>query len=186
MDPNPLQNAKNHRIKGVGRALQSPTPAKQPHNSTGGPGIPQRTRSPPGQPPPPPSAPPHPTLTARNERNPPPGGPIRCHSRELALAISLVSLGSNHTFFFPQHSTLDARRFCSRSILRAAGRTAQRSSASAPRCSPWRRGRRHFPPPRLLHSSSPPRGPAAIFPPFPAACGRCGRPRGRHRANPPP
>lgn len=53
MDPNPLQNAKNHRVKGVGRDLQSPTPAKQPHNSTGGPGLPQRTRSPPGQPPPP-------------------------------------------------------------------------------------------------------------------------------------
>lgn len=33
------------------------------------------------------------------------------YSRELALAISLVSLGSNQTFFLPQRRTLEASLF---------------------------------------------------------------------------
>uniref|UniRef100_A0A0E9XLF9 Uncharacterized protein n=2 Tax=Anguilla anguilla TaxID=7936 RepID=A0A0E9XLF9_ANGAN len=36
---------------------------------------------------------------------------LRICWRELALAISLVSLGSSHTFFLPQRRTLDASRF---------------------------------------------------------------------------
>lgn len=39
------------------------------------------------------------------------------NSREFALAISLVSLGSSHTFFLPQRKTLDAKRFWSLSML---------------------------------------------------------------------
>lgn len=46
--------------------------------------------------------------------------------RELALAISLVSLGSSQTFFLPQRRTLEASLFCSRSILQESGGVAQR------------------------------------------------------------
>lgn len=45
--------------------------------------------------------------------------------RELALAISLVSLGSSQTFFLPQRRTLEASLFWSRSILRRTTDTAQ-------------------------------------------------------------
>lgn len=45
--------------------------------------------------------------------------------RELALAISLVSLGSSQTFFLPQRRTLEASLFWSRSILRRTTHTAQ-------------------------------------------------------------
>lgn len=41
--------------------------------------------------------------------------------RELALAISLVSLGSSQTFFLPQRRTLDAKRFWSLSMLKHTG-----------------------------------------------------------------
>lgn len=40
------------------------------------------------------------------------------YSRELALAISLVSLGSNQTLFLPHLSTAAANRFCNRSVLK--------------------------------------------------------------------
>merc|ERR1719192_2441486 len=36
---------------------------------------------------------------------------------ELALAISLISLGSNHTLFLPHFMTSAARRFCNLSAL---------------------------------------------------------------------
>ena len=42
---------------------------------------------------------------------------LRICSRELALAISLVSLGSNHTFFLPQRRMLEASLFWSLSML---------------------------------------------------------------------
>merc|ERR1719150_881106 len=38
---------------------------------------------------------------------------LRMFWRELALAISLISLGSNHTLFLPHFMTPAARRFCS-------------------------------------------------------------------------
>ena len=38
--------------------------------------------------------------------------------RELALAISLVSLGSNQTLFLPHFSTAEANRFCNLSVLK--------------------------------------------------------------------
>lgn len=38
--------------------------------------------------------------------------------RELAFAISLVSLGSNQIFFFPHLRTLAASRFWSRKVLK--------------------------------------------------------------------
>lgn len=44
------------------------------------------------------------------------------YSREFALAISLVSFGSSHTFFLPQRKTLDAKRFWS---LRKGGLVLQ-------------------------------------------------------------
>merc|ERR1711972_1058562 len=38
---------------------------------------------------------------------------LRMFCLELALAISLISLGSNHTLFLPHFITEEARRFCS-------------------------------------------------------------------------
>ena len=40
------------------------------------------------------------------------------YSRELALAMSLVSVGSNQTLFFPHFKTALTRRFCKRSFLK--------------------------------------------------------------------
>ena len=37
--------------------------------------------------------------------------------REFAFAISVVSLGSSHTFFLPHFRTLEANRFCSLNVL---------------------------------------------------------------------
>ena len=48
-----------------------------------------------------------------------------CHSREFALLISVDSLGSNQTFFFPHFSTLAARRFCRRRVLGRGGYKGQ-------------------------------------------------------------
>merc|ERR1719508_215 len=45
---------------------------------------------------------------------------LRIFWRELALAISLISLGSNHTLFLPHFMTPAARRFCSLRELIAA------------------------------------------------------------------
>lgn len=41
----------------------------------------------------------------------------KLYLRELALAISFVSLGSSQTFFFPQRRTLEASLFWSLSML---------------------------------------------------------------------
>merc|ERR550517_12942 len=45
---------------------------------------------------------------------------LRMFWRELALAISLISLGSSHTLFLPHFMTPAARRFCSLRELIAA------------------------------------------------------------------
>ena len=42
---------------------------------------------------------------------------LQVYLRELAFAISFVSLGSSHTLFLPHFITADASRFCNRSVL---------------------------------------------------------------------